>query len=151
MNKIEIKSKNKKGITVASLIVYVVLFFLFTSVVVMISSNINNKIFSDRANINNYKNSAKAMTYVLNSAKNSKDATEIDERLVFSNNDEYVYKNNTLYKNDKVILRDITNFEYSITDISNNKKNVNVTFRFKKYTKELEKTYNFIVGGGVYE
>ncbi len=142
---------NKKGVTVSSLIVYVVLFYLFTSFVVMISSNINNKIFSDRANVQMNKDATKTITFFLNSAKNSYDVNEIGGELVFANNDEYTYKNERLYKNDKLILRDVKNFEYSITEITPKKKVISVSVDFEKYTKKLSKTFEFTVGGGVYE
>lgn len=141
----------KKGITVSTLIVYVVLFYLFTTFVVMISSNINNKIFLDRGKIQNQRNASKSIAYILNSSKNSSDVNEISSKIVFSNNDEYMYKDNCLYKNDKIVLRDLEKFEYSIADIAPKKKSLNVTLKFKKYTQELEKTYQFIIGGGVYE
>ena len=141
----------KKGITISSLIVYLVLFFLFTSFVVMVSSNINNKVFRDRASVQMQKNAAKTMTFFLNSAKNSADVNEIGNAIVFSNNDEYTYKENKLFKNDKIILRDLEKYEYSITDINETKKIISLKVKFKKYTKELEKTFEFTVGGGVYE
>ncbi|MEG0073281.1 MAG: hypothetical protein RR922_05345 [Clostridia bacterium] len=137
----------KKGVTLSALLVYVVLFYLFTMTATMISSNINNKIFKDRAKVYNYKNSEKTMAYLIESTRNSSSVDVISNKLVFANNDEYKIVNNTVYKNDKVILRDVEKFEYSTADISKYKQQVSINIVFKKYTQKLEKNFNFVVGG----
>ena len=42
--------KSKRGITVTSIMVYVLLFFAFTTIATVISSRFNKNLFNDRGN-----------------------------------------------------------------------------------------------------
>ena len=82
---------NKKGITMTSIVVYVMLFFIFTSVAITISTNINFEALSEKGNIINNKNIQKLQFNLLNSAKSSSNVYNISGKVVFSNNDEYYF------------------------------------------------------------
>lgn len=132
--------ENKKGITMTSIIIYVILFFLFTIAVTVITSNFNSKLFKDRGlsiNINSFN---KLEYNLLKSGNESNLVNIIDNDLVFSNNDNYIYniEKGTIKKNGGIITSNIIKYTQEIQD-SDNGKLLTIKIKFEKYLhKDIE-------------
>lgn len=151
---------NKKGITMTSIIIYVILFFIFTVAVTIISSNFNAKLFVDRGlsiDINSFN---KLQYNLLMSGKDSNLVYIIDGEisdgqltkgeLVFSNNDSYIYDSTAgvIRKNGGILVSNIISYSAIITD-GDNGKLLTVNIKFKKYLHEdvADKTIKIFVEG----
>ena len=132
----------KKGITMTSVVVYVALFFVFTSIAVAISSSMNYEALNEKGNIINNKNIQKLQFNLLNSAKNSIEVFEINGKIVFSNNDEYYYDNQKkrIIKNDATLIVDLDSENFD------KEKSLCVRVKLKKYGIEKEEELIFSVG-----
>jgi len=132
---------NKKGITVTSIVVYVILFFMFTSVTTVISSRFNKNLFEDRGTAINVTAINKLQYNLLESADNSYDVViEAEDNvatLEFSNGDTYVFdmNKNTVYKNGGNLVGFMTNFAMNV---NNNLIVIDITVN--KYTSKLQRT-----------
>lgn len=130
--------KSKKGITMTSIMVYVVLFFAFTTIATMISSRINKNLFNDRGNAINITAINKLEYNLLKSANESYNvdmtAEESKQTLTFSNLDIYVFdlENNVIYKNGGKLVKFVKACEVTSQD---NLINIKVTLN--KYTNEV--------------
>lgn len=130
--------RSKKGITMTSIMVYVVLFFAFTTIATMISSRINKNLFNDRGNAINITAINKLEYNLLKSANESYNvdmtAEESKQTLTFSNLDIYVFdlENNVIYKNGGKLVKFVKACEVTSQD---NLINIKVTLN--KYTNEV--------------
>lgn len=135
------KLNKKSGITVTSIVVYVILFFVFTSTTITMSSRFNKELFNDRGNAINITAINKLETNLLNSANNSYSAQKAVNgnkvTLTFSNSDEYVFDldSNIIYKNNGKLVKFLTG--YNIT-AEENLLNIQVTLN--KYTNQVTRT-----------
>ena len=89
-----------------SMIIYVVLFFVFSAFAVSLSSNINYQTLSQKGLVYSNEQLQKLQYNMLFSAKNSISIDNISGKIVFSNNDEYTYDstNKKIYKNGGVLV-----------------------------------------------
>ena len=147
---------NKKGMTMTSIIIYVILFFVFTIAVTIISSNFNSKLFSDRG-LGIDVNSFNKLEYNLLMSGNDSNVVNIivttpitDEELVFSNNDTYVYdsEKGTIRKNGGLLISNVISYTQSITD-GDNGKLLTINVRFQKYLHKdtFDRTIKVFVEG----
>lgn len=143
---------NKKGITMTSIVVYVMLFFIFTSVAITISTNMNFEALSEKGNIINNKNIQKLQFNLLNSAKSSSNVYNISGKIVFSNNDEYYFDSTKreILKNDITLVKDVEKFNIisssEFVENVNENKSVSVEVMLKKYGNEKIEKMIFSVG-----
>lgn len=132
---------SKKGITVTSIVVYVILFFAFTTVATLISSNINKNLFDDRGKAINITAINKLEYNLLESASNSYNAnltTDGNKKIVtFSNSDKYVFDldSKVIYKNDGKLIKFMKDCDLNI---QNDLIVIDVTLN--KYTNEVTRT-----------
>ena len=132
------KLSKKSGITVTSIVVYVILFFAFTTATTVISSRFNRSLFNDRGNAINITAINKLEYNLLNSASNSYVATNFHEvnrdTLTFSNSDEYIFdlENHAIYKNGGKLIGFVNSYDIELdTNI------INITITLNKYTNEV--------------
>lgn len=129
---------NKKGITVTSITVYLILFFMFTTVTTIISSRFNEDLFNDRGTAINITAINKLECNLLKSASDSYTVTgklqANKTTLTFSNSDVYVFdgEKNIIYKNGGKLVDFVKEYEMKLTD---NIIDINVTL--SKYTNEV--------------
>ncbi len=112
----------KRGVTLISIIIYLVLFTTFTAFAVSISSNINTNVLSNKGNLIVENDYSKIYTNIFTSAKNSNYYSVSEQKVSFSNGDEYLFdaESNTLYKNGGAICNTISEFAiFNASDISN--------------------------------
>lgn len=131
----------KKGVTMASVVVYVILFSVITAVLSLIYTNMNEKLFNDRGKAINSTAFNKLQYNINSSAINSTDVSLTYSNIVFSNGDTYIYnkEKGIILLNGGIVCTNVEDFDVSITTLNNVKK-VNIDIKYKKYINELEKT-----------
>jgi hypothetical protein len=151
---------NKSGITMVSIVIYVVIFFIFTVFAVAMSTNMNYKTLSDKGEIFINEQFEKLQYNLVKSSKSSDSVDNILGKITFSNNDEYKYDidKKQILKNEGVLVSNVESFNILDTtnlknkpqdfdyNIDNAKQSILVEVKFKKYG--VEKTSQiFIVAG----
>lgn len=138
-----------------SIVVYVILFFVFTSIAVAVSSNMNYEALNQKGKIINNKNIQKLQFNLLNSAKLSDQVYNINGKIVFSNNDEYYYDldKKEIMKNNSVIISNVEAFNLINSDefVENSIQNKCISFEItlKKYGNEKKEKMIFSVGDNI--
>lgn len=132
---------SKRGITLASLVIYIVLFTTFTVFVSTMSNNMNEKLFNDRGEAINYSYLNKLQYNLENSALNSKDVVITADRISYSNGDNYEYNagKKVLYKNGGILCLNVESFETNMETGVNTKK-ITINISFNKYLNQITKT-----------
>ena len=129
---------NKKGITLTSLVIYLVLFTVFTVFTMNISTNMNESLLNDRGEAINYTNLVKLKANIETSTLASNDVTIDGNKITYSNGDEYLYDgiNANIKKNGGIICTNVTSFNLNITS-GNSVKKLSINVGFNKYLNEL--------------
>ena len=154
---------NKKGLSMVSMLVYVVLFFSFSAFAVGMATNMNYKSLGEKGQIVNNENLQKLQYNLVNSAKSSTTIEDISGKIVFSNNDEYKFDETakTIYKNGGIIATDVESFKIiDITELENTPENFSknidsnidyicVEVTFTKYSQTLTEKIFVTVGDGL--
>lgn len=137
----------KSGITMTSIMVYVALFFTFTSVAIAISSNMNYRTLSQKGEMIVNEEIQKLQFNLFYSAKRSRFVEKINDRIVFSNNDSYIYdaEKQEIRKNETILLKGISQFEI-VEDTMNRKDRITIYVKVEKYHQVGEKTLFFTLG-----
>lgn len=140
--------KHKSGITLASLVIYVVLFTTFTIFAAVVSSNTNEKLFNNRGEAINYSNLNKLQYNINESSLKSNSVSVTDTEINYSNGDTYTYdyRQNVIYKNGGVLCLNVENLEISIEEGVNTQK-VILNISFSKYLNVMNKTIISCVEG----
>ncbi|MEG1705563.1 MAG: hypothetical protein RR290_03190 [Clostridia bacterium] len=141
----------KKGVTLVSLVLYVFLFFTFTTLATAISTNQNHKVLSEKGRIIINNETITLYSNLLYSAKKSISYDIINEKIVFSNGDYYSFENNCIYKNSGKLVDNITSFVVKNIDNTNNLKCFQVDISLKKYNEKINKNLIITVGDELYE
>ncbi|MBR1883458.1 MAG: hypothetical protein IJ809_00665 [Clostridia bacterium] len=104
----------KKGMTLISIIIYLVLFTVFTAFAVSLSSNMNRNVLTETATYNLQGEYSKTYMNLFDSAKKSTSFAISDNNLRFSNGDLYVFDtaNNVVYKNGGVLANYLHDFDF---------------------------------------
>lgn len=136
---------NKKtGITMMSLVVYVVLLAAFTGVALTVSNNLSNSVFADKGIAYDMTNYEKIMYYLNNSAMESSSVDVTSTALTFSNGDKFEYNSakNELKMNGGVLCRNV--YAFGIENTQNNLLNIDITL--KKYTHSMDRSITLYIG-----
>ena len=131
----------KKGITLASLVIYIFLFGTFTVFVTLMSNNMSERLFFDRGEAINYSTLNKLQYNMENSAIQSNDVYVSLNQISYSNGDNYTYNSESdiVYKNGGILCQNVEDFETNLESDTNAKK-ITVTITFNKYLNEITKT-----------
>ena len=141
----------KKGITLISIIIYLVLFTTFTAFAVSLTSNMNRNVLMDKGNSIIETEYSKIYTNLLSSAKNSSYFNVSKGEIKFSNGDIYIFdvSNSILYKNGGILCNSLNSFNLknlenlsSITieeDILRKSESLYIEVGLKKYDSSLKR------------
>ena len=143
----------RKGITITSLVIYVVMFFGLTILATSVTTNFNRNILQEKAIIEINENLIKIQSNLLISSKNSTFITSNNNIITFSNGDIYSFDESkkTLLKNNGVLCENVNSFkvienskitENNIDDI----KFVATEISFEKF--DVTETRNIFVSAG---
>lgn len=135
------RASSKKGVTLASLVIYIMLFTVFTVFVSAMSSSMNERLFDNRGEAINYSTLNKLQYNINDSALQSYDVVISENTISYSNGDNYVYDNqkNIIYKNGGVLCSNVEEMSVSIETAINIKK-VKLTVSFNKYLNTMTKS-----------
>ena len=157
--------RKKQGLSMLTMILYVILFFAFSSIAVAISTNMNLRLLKEKGQIIVNEEFKKLEYNMLGSAKKSTTIDEISGKVAFSNGDEYYYNQDEgkIYKNDGVLVSDVKEFEiiepsnltYApdifLQDTDTLVDSVCMQVKFEKYDMEYSSQIFVTAGDGVYE
>ena len=131
----------KKGVTLSSLVIYLVLFTGFTIFVSITSTRMNGKLFDNRGEAINYSYLNKLQYNIENSSLTSKDVTVEANKITYSNGDIYTYNSEqaVIYKNGGILCLNVSDFSTSIETGTNTKK-LTIDITFSKYLNVIEKS-----------
>ena len=103
----------RSGLTMTSMVLYVALFFAFSAFAIAVSTNYNYKTLGDKGNMWVNEQFDKLQYNIVYSAKHSDDISKIGDKVVFSNDDEYVFdqENKRVLKNGGIIAMGVEVFE----------------------------------------
>lgn len=149
----------RAGLSMTSMVLYVALFFAFSTFAVAMSTNFNYRTLSEKGNMWVNEQYDKLQYNIIHSAKNSSDVSQIGNKIVFSNNDEYVFdlNNKKVLKNGGVIAMDVELFEIidvatltSKTDFVNNldEELESIALKIKLSKYGCEKTSELFITAG---
>lgn len=151
---------NKKGLSMISIVVYVVIFFAFSAFAVGMANNMNYRTLSEKGVIINSEQLQKLQYNLVSSAKDSNSIDIITDKIVFSNDDTYTYDANKkkIYKNDGIIASDVTSFniinpedlqevpENFVENLDSNRDYLCIEVTFTKYDQNLTEKIFVTVG-----
>ena len=151
---------SKSGLSMISMAVYVVLFFAFSAFAIGLASSMNYSTLAEKGEIVNNESLLKLQYNLINSAKKSDTVENITNTVVFSNNDEYTYRQSEkrIYKNGGVLISDVESFRviniseldtkpYNFDEnVDTNIPNICLEITFKKYNQELTEQIFIVVG-----
>ena len=131
----------KNGVTLASLVIYIVLFTGFTIFVSITSTNMNERLFDNRGEAINYSYLNKLQYNLEDSSMNSQDVSVTENEITYSNGDRYTYNadEGVIYKNEGILCLNVSSFTVSVeTGVSTKKLTLNITLN--KYLNVIEKS-----------
>ena len=137
--------KSEQGVTLTSLVIYIAVATVLISTMAVISSHFF-------ANIQLVKNQSdyvveynKFNMFFIQDVKANKAASIIGTTIVFEDGTKYEYKDESIYRNDKKIAKNIrtASFEpatYTVNNVTKNliKVNLNIGVEKKSYQKQIE-------------
>lgn len=128
----------KGGVTLASLVIYIILFTTFTVFVSSVSNNANERLFDARGEAINYTTLNKLQYNLETSAINSDDVIVTPTEISYSNGDTYIYDEvqKVVYKNDGILCLNVETFNITL-DAGINTKKVKVNISLSKYLNNL--------------
>ena len=138
--------ESKRGITLTSLVIYLILFTVFTVFTMNISTNINESLLNDRGEAINYTNLVKFRTNIEISSLNSNNVSYVGNKLVFSNGDEYEYNlsNSSIEKNGGILCNNVSSYDLNIINRDSVKELV-INVEFNKYLNKLNSSVISVV------
>lgn len=143
----KIKLKNNNGITLTALTVYMIIFTMIIGVITTISTffygNIY-KVIEEPKYVTEYN---KFVMFFAADIKNYNSAEVTSTTIKFESGTTYEYKNNSIYRNDKLIAENVLNCNfstkvYNVNDLAKNIINVNLKIG-KKEENSIEKNIDF--------
>ena len=133
---------NKKGITMVSIVMYVVIFFALTAIATSVTIAMNSNSLTDKGKIYVQESEIKLKNNLLHSFENSDGITTINNKLIFSNNDEYYYEpeNKIIYKNGGILIQNVEEMTF---ELDNHKGLLSLDLNAKVIKFNQEKNINF--------
>ncbi len=134
-------TKSKRGITVSSLVLYVVLFFGITTFLSIVYTNMNETMFNNRGMALNYTMLNKLEYNLVESSTNSIDVVAASDVVTFSNGDKYYYDEtkDVILLNSGILCTSVSKFNPTVAS-ENGVKKLTIEVSFNKYLATLNKT-----------
>ncbi len=153
----------KKGITLISIIIYLLLFTTFIVFAVSTSSNMNRNILIDKGLSIIELEYSKLYTNLFDSAKNSNYFNITENKIYFSNGDEYKFdkEKGIIYKNTGILCETLSDFKkLEVSSISNttlekyilsSSESLYINIELRKYDNTLNRDIIVTVGDDLFE
>lgn len=139
--------KNKKGITMSSLVIYVVLLFSMITLALLVSNSVNDRMFDERGEVINITNADKLQYNILNSGEASNTVSTFNNKIAFSNGDVYYYNRDkkVIYKNNTVLVDNVKECVVTSENNIDGKTSVKISITLNKYLNELNRNISVCV------
>lgn len=141
--------KDKKGITLTSIVIYIIIFVI----IIAIMANISKFFYS---NVGEITDSPKyvsefnkfSMFFIADVKRNTEIVTISENSLKFADGTEYEYKDNSIYRNNEKISKYVKSFSFEKkTDVINSfsKTLINVDSVFGTNTEQITRNVDFVL------
>lgn len=143
-----IHGKNEKGITLVSLVIYIVIFVVIIGIMTTISTFFFGNV-STTMNVPRYASEFnKFVMFFGVDIKNNNSANVTATSIEFENGTKYEFKNNRIYRNDFIIAEDVlectfTSDTYNVNSITKNIINTNI--KIGRNDSIFEKNIDFVL------
>lgn len=147
--KISKQLNQEDGITLTTLVIYIVIFFIVITIMTVVSAFFHKNVAQVKeppqyiAEFNKF-----AMFFVID-VKNNNDATFIsDNEIQFEDGTIYRYEDNSIYRNEVQIARFINNFKFEKKEYTENnftKKIVNVNAKLGREKNYIRRNIDFVM------
>ena len=141
------KLKNDKGVTLAALTVYIIIFTLILGVVTTINTSFFSTIGGVVDTPQYLSEFNKFSMFFVTDVKNYNQANVTNNTIEFENGPTYKFEDNTIYRNDTIVAEDVLNCTFTTNDYNVNsttKQIINVDMRIgKKDKKSVVKNVDF--------
>lgn len=137
--------KSEQGVTLTSLVIYIAVATVLISTMAVMSSHFFANIQLVKNQSNYVVEYNKFNMFFIQDVKANKAASIIGTTIVFEDGTKYEYKDESIYRNDKKIAKNIrtASFEpatYTVNNVTKNliKVNLNIGVEKKSYQKQIE-------------
>lgn len=140
--------KSEKGITLTSLVIYIVVATLIISTMAVLSTFFFNNINLVKDQDKYAPEFNKFVMFFVEDVKSNKKATVTNNQVIFADGDTYTYNSNEqkIYRNDTVIAKNVELASFTLaqetSDKNNTTKNI-ITVRF--VIKDFDETMDFVL------
>lgn len=131
--------KNNKGVTLATLVVYMCVFMLIIGIMTTISTSFFSNLGGAVDTPKYLSEFNKFSMFFVTDVKNYSKANITDTTVEFESGPTYEFKNNCVYRNDTLIAKNVQNCTFSTSNYNVNnmtKQIINVNMRVGKNNKE---------------
>lgn len=141
--------KSEKGVTLTALVAYIAVFMIIIGMVTTISSHFYKNVGQIKeapqyvTEFNKF-----SMFFALDVKKNKSITSVSKSNLEFGDGTTYVYKNNSIYRNNEKIAKNVKQFKFTGSDYTVNnftKKIINVTAEFGKNNETITRNIDFVL------
>lgn len=135
--------KNQKGVTLVSLVVYVVVMTMVIGVMSSIITNFYNNTDTVQGNVGEIVEFNKFNNYFLKEVKttNNKVDTVSENYILFSSGNSFSISNNSIYYNDIKICKEVQSIQFVLEkddeDVEDAYSIINVTLNFENFNKTI--------------
>ena len=141
--------KSEKGITLASLVIYISILTIIVTIITTISSYFYKNVVKVHVSPSYVSEFNKfSMFFVTDVKRNTKINTMSSTRLEFGDGTIYKYENNAIYRNDLKIAKNVKSFKFTETSYTVNtvtKKIVNVNTVLGNNKEEIERNIDYVL------
>ena len=141
--------RSEKGVTLTALVVYMAVFTIIIGIVTTISSHFYKNVgqVSEApqyiAEFNEF-----SMFFIADVKNNTEITSATGSTIVFGDGTKYEYKNNSIYRNNEKIVKNVKQFTFTASDYTKDdftKKIVNVTAEFGKNNETITRNIDFVL------
>lgn len=141
--------KSEKGITLTTLVAYMVVFTIIIGMVTTISSHFYKNVGQIKeapqciAEFNKF-----SMFFIVDVKKNTEIISISNSRIQFGDGTTYVYENNKIYRNTEPIAKNVQQFSFTSSEYTENnftKKIINVNAKFGKNNETITRNIDFVL------
>lgn len=140
--------KNEKGITLTSLVIYMVVFGIIIGIMSTISVNFHENVKKVLESPKYVTEFNKFAMFFVNDVKSNKTATINDNEITFEDGTVYNYTNNAIYRNNELIAKYVIecNFEAGTYEVNELIKNlINVNMKLGTEREQITRTIEFVL------
>jgi len=140
--------KSEKGITLTSLVIYMVIFTIIIGIITTMSSNFLENLEKLKGSPKYVSEFNKFSMFFIKDVKNNQNATVTDTKVEFEDGTKYEYKDNCIYRNEEIIAKSVKQCKfmsstYELNLLIKNIVSINTTLGNEK--EEITRNIDFVL------